>query len=71
MAAVTVDAVELETMIETCLTNPARGIEFLNAFRVENGKAALPANANQGELTRPSDSVWRAALAGVTADLAA
>ncbi|MEW2425021.1 hypothetical protein AB0911_31300 [Streptomyces nigra] len=70
MAAVTVDAVEIETLIETCLTNPRVGMQVLNAFRVENGKAALPDNYGTGDLTRPHDSAWRAALAGVQADLA-
>lgn len=70
MAAVSLETTEIETMIETCLTNPARGMEFLNAFRVENGKQAHPANYGPGDLTRPGDSVWRAALAGIQADLA-
>ncbi|MEU3157750.1 hypothetical protein ABZ753_09340 [Streptomyces griseoincarnatus] len=71
MAAVSLETTELQTMIETCLTNPARGMEFLNAFRVKNGSAALPANYGPGDLTRPGDSAWRTALANITADLEA
>jgi len=71
MAAVTVDAVEVETLIETCLTNPRVGMEVLNAFRVENGKAALPANYGTGDLTRPHGGQSRAALAAVVADMGA
>ncbi|WP_228900104.1 hypothetical protein [Streptomyces sp. DH1] len=70
MAAVSLETTELETLIETCLTNPRVGMQVLNAFRVENGKAAHPANYGPGDLTRPHDSAWRAALSGVQADLA-
>ncbi|MDW8804266.1 hypothetical protein P1P68_05540 [Streptomyces scabiei] len=73
MAAVSLETTELQTMIETCLTNPARGMEFLNAFRVKNSgaPAALPANFGPGDLTRPHDAAWRTALANITADLEA
>lgn len=67
MAAVSLETTELETLVEAAMSKPSVGLEVLNAFRVKNGKAAY---ANTSYLARPGDSVWRAALAGVEADLA-
>lgn len=69
MAAVSLETTELETLVESALTNPRTGMDLLNALRVKNGKAAHPANYHPGDLVRPHDSLWRAALAGVQADL--
>ncbi|MFE3516665.1 hypothetical protein [Streptomyces sp. NPDC059166] len=69
MAAVSLETTELETLVESALTNPRTGMELLNLLRVKNGKLANPSNFGRGDLTRPGDSVWRAALAGVQADL--
>ena len=71
MAAVSLETTELETLVEAALRNPTVGMALLNAFRVENGKQAHPANYGPGDLNVIGDSAWRAALAGVTADLAA
>ncbi|WCH97064.1 hypothetical protein POD33_35005 [Streptomyces moderatus] len=69
MAAVSLETTELETLVEASLRNPTVGMELLNALRVENGKQAHPANYGPGDLTVVHDSLWRAALSGVQADL--
>lgn len=67
MAAASLETTEIETLLEGCLTGKREdGLAALNLFRVENGKAAI----NSSELVRPHDAVWRAAISGVTADLA-
>lgn len=68
MAAVTLETTELETLIEATMSKPSVGLEFLNKFRVENGKAALP---NTSALVRPEAAAIAAALVGLAADLAA
>lgn len=71
MAAVTMDTVELETLVQRALTDSNVGMQVLNLFRVKNGKQAHPANFGPGDLSsRPEDATWRAALAGLTGDLA-
>lgn len=71
MAMVSLDTVELETLVQRTLTDPSVGMQVLNLFRVKNGKAAHPVNFGPGDLTgRPEDATWRAALAGLTGDLA-
>lgn len=69
MAAVSLETTELETLVESAINNPAVGMQLLNALRVKNGKAAYPANYGKGDVVNPHDSLWRAALAGVQADL--
>ena len=68
MAAVSLETTELETLIEATMSKPSVGLAFLNAFRVENGKAAY---ANTSALSRPHESAIAAAQAGLAADLAA
>lgn len=73
MAAVNVvslDAAELETLVEATITNRNVGMKLLNALRVANGKEAHPAHFSRGDLNIIHDSDWRAALAGVQGDLA-
>ncbi|WP_329332568.1 hypothetical protein OG866_07015 [Streptomyces sp. NBC_00663] len=69
MAAVALETTELETLVESALNNTPVGMELLNALRVKNGKAAYPDNYGPGDVTNPHDAAWRAALAGVQADL--
>ncbi|MGW3640478.1 hypothetical protein [Streptomyces sp. NPDC005143] len=72
MAAVSLDAVELESLVEGALLQPNIGFMLLNKLRVANGKAAYPGNFGVGDLPgRPADGVWRMALAGVQRDLEA
>ncbi|MGW5231800.1 hypothetical protein ACWEQU_05780 [Streptomyces nodosus] len=68
MAAVTLDTVELETLVEACLTGHVEfGVQFLNLFKTKNVTGTLP---NSSGLVRPEDTKIRAALAGVQGDLA-
>lgn len=69
MAAVLLETTELETLVESAMNNKRSGMDLLNALRVKNGKAALPANFGPGDLTNIHDPLWRGALAGVQADL--
>ncbi|WP_405925717.1 hypothetical protein [Streptomyces sp. NBC_00035] len=71
MAAVPVETADLEILVRTALTNPRAGIQVLSALRVANGEAAIPANYGVGDLSRPEDGAWRAALVGLAADQAA
>ncbi|WP_327698854.1 hypothetical protein [Streptomyces sp. NBC_00459] len=69
MASVTLDTAALETLVEAVMTKTAYGMEALNVLRVANGKTAHPTNYGIGDLTRPHDSDFRAALAGVQGGL--
>ncbi|UQA37498.1 hypothetical protein [Streptomyces sp. HNA39] len=66
MAAVSLDTVELETLVEACLTGKREdGLAALNLFRVKNGKEPI----NSSELVRPQPNTIDAALSGVQTDL--
>ncbi|MFM9543384.1 hypothetical protein ACKI1I_35765 [Streptomyces turgidiscabies] len=60
---------DLEVLVEAAINNRKVGMELLNALRVANGKDPHPATYGRGDLNQIHDSEWRAALAGVQADV--